>query len=153
MHHHFLRWLSGLLLTLCFAAFFFMTVWGLNYFAPPMSERLGMETQERTAAELREVTAYFLQKANETAPLVERDADGVIEAAGLSQLGKQAGAGYETLAKTTDCFDGSTARVKTLLSSKWFGKTGTTGIFIAFTGESSISSTTVHGLRAVHDVP
>lgn len=153
VHHHFLRWLSGLLLTLCFAAFFFMTVWGLNYFAPPMSERLGMETQERTAAELREVTAYFLQKANETAPLVERDADGVIEAAGLSQLGKQAGAGYETLAKTTDCFDGSTARVKTLLSSKWFGKTGTTGIFIAFTGESSISSTTVHGLRAVHDVP
>ena len=119
-----------------------MTVWGLNYFAPPMSERLGMETQERTAAELREVTAYFLQKANETAPLVERDADGVIEAAGLSQLGKQAGAGYETLAKTMDCFDGSTARVKTLLSSKWFGKTGTTGIFIAFTGESSISSTT-----------
>ena len=65
-----------------------------------------------------------------------------VEAAGLSQLGKQAGAGYETLAKTTDCFDGSTARVKTLLSSKWFGKTGTTGIFIAFTGESSISSTT-----------
>ena len=56
VHHHFLRWLSGLLLTLCFAAFFFMTVWGLNYFAPPMSERLGMETQERTAAELREVT-------------------------------------------------------------------------------------------------
>ena len=31
---------------------------------------------------------------------------------------------------------------QTLLSSKWFGKTGTTGIFIAFTGESSISSTT-----------
>ena len=142
VHHHFLRWLSGLLLTLCFAAFFFMTVWGLNYFAPPMSDRLGLETQERTPAELREVTAYFLQKANETAPLVERDADGVIEAAGLSQLGKQAGAGYETLAKTMDCFDGSTARVKTLLSSKWFGKTGTTGIFIAFTGESSISSTT-----------
>ena len=41
VRHHFLRWLSGLLLTLCFAAFFFMTVWGLNYFAPPMSERLG----------------------------------------------------------------------------------------------------------------
>ena len=107
-----------------------------------MSDRLGLETQERTPAELREVTAYFLQKANETVPLVERDADGVIAASDLSQLGKQAGAGYETLAKTTDCFDGSTARVKTLLSSKWFGKTGTTGIFIAFTGESSISSTT-----------
>ena len=44
VRHHFLRWLSGLLLTLCGAAFFFMAVWGLNYFAPPMSERLGMET-------------------------------------------------------------------------------------------------------------
>lgn len=142
VRHHFLRWLSGLLLTLCGAAFFFMAVWGLNYFAPPMSDRLGLETQERTPAELREVTAYFLQKANETAPLVERDADGIIAASDLSQLGRQAGAGYETLAKTTDCFDGSTARVKKLLSSKWFGKTGTTGIFIAFTGESSISSTT-----------
>ena len=123
VRHHFLRWLSGLLLTLCGAAFFFMAVWGLNYFAPPMSDRLGLETQERTPAELREVTAYFLQKANETAPLVERDADGVIAASDLSQLGRP-------------------ARVKTLLSSKWFGKTGTTGIFIAFTGESSISSTT-----------
>ena len=142
VRHHFLRWLSGLLLTLCGAAFFFMAVWGLNYFAPPMSERLGMETQERTAAELREVTAYFLQKANETAPLVERDTDGVIAVPDLTALGKEAGAGYDTLAKTTHCFDGSTARVKTLLSSKWFGKTGTTGIFIAFTGESSISSTT-----------
>ena len=109
VRHHFLRWLSGLLLTLCGAAFFIMAVWGLNYFAPPMSDRLGLETQERTPAELREVTAYFLQKANETAPLVERDADGVIAASDLSQLGRQAGAGYETLAKTTDCFDGSTA--------------------------------------------
>ena len=63
VRHHFLRWLSGLLLTLCGAAFFFMAVWGLNYFAPPMSDRLGLETQERTPAELREVTAYFLQKA------------------------------------------------------------------------------------------
>ena len=69
VRHHFRRWLSGLLLTLCGAAFIFMTVWGLNYFAPPMSDRLGLETQERTPAELREVTAYFLQKANETAPL------------------------------------------------------------------------------------
>ena len=60
VRHHFLRWLSGLLLTLCGAAFIFMTVWGLNYFAPPMSDRLGLETQERTPAELREVTAYFL---------------------------------------------------------------------------------------------
>ena len=57
VRHHFLRWLSGLLLTLCGAAFFFMAVWGLNYFAPPMSDRLGLETQERTPAELREVTS------------------------------------------------------------------------------------------------
>lgn len=42
VRHHFLRWLSSLLLTLCGAAFFFMAVWGLNYFAPPMSDRLGL---------------------------------------------------------------------------------------------------------------
>ena len=76
-----------------------MTVWGLNYFAPPMSERLGMETQERTAAELREVTAYFLQKANETAPLVERDADGVIEAAGSHSSASRPGQAMRRLPK------------------------------------------------------
>ena len=75
VHHHFLRWLSGLLLTLCGAAFFFMAVWGLNYFAPPMSERLGMETQERTAAELREATGAPVIASAIDAPLIEEPCD------------------------------------------------------------------------------
>lgn len=138
----FLRWITGLVEALCFAAFFFVAVWGLNYFAPPMADRLGLNVEEYTPGELRLAAEYYLQMANETAPLVARGEDGVMLPVDFSQLSRAAGEGYETLAQTMDCFNGSTVRVKKLLSSKWFGKTGTTGIFIAFTGESSVSSTT-----------
>ena len=152
VRHHFLRWLSGLLLTLCFAAFFFMTVWGLNYFAPPMSERLGMETQERTAAELREVTAYFLQKANETAPLVERDTDGVIAVPDLTALGKEAGAGYDTLAN-----DALLRRLhgpgQDAAEQQMVRKNGNDRHLYRLYRRKQHQLHDVHGLRAVHDVP
>ena len=57
-------------------------------------------------------------------------------------LAEQAGEGFETLAKTYDCFDGSTVRVKKLLSSPLMGKIGMTGGFICLTGESCVSTTT-----------
>ena len=48
----------------------------------------------------------------------------------FTALSEHAGDGYKTLAQTYDCFDGSTARVKKLLSSPLMGKVGTTGVFV-----------------------
>lgn len=137
-----LQWLSGLLLGASLAVFVFVGLWGLNYFAPSMASRLGLPEEQYTAAELREATEYYRDRANEAAALVERDANGVMVAGNFDELAKAAGNGYEVLSAEMECFDGSTARVKHLLSSPLMGANGTTGVFIAFTGESGVSSTT-----------
>lgn len=136
------RWLAGLLLMVCIFVFAFVGIWGLNYFAPPMAERLGLPEEQYTVAQLREATVYYRDMANQTAAQVERDADGVMVAYDFDKLALSAGEGYETLAGTMDCFDGSTVRVKKLLSSGLQGKLGWTGIFMCLTGESSVSTTT-----------
>lgn len=136
------RWLTGLLLLVCIVVTAFVGLWGLNYYAPPMQERLGISQDKYTAQELKEATLYYRDKANALAPQVERDADGVMIAYDFDTLAKQAGEGFETLSKTYDCFDGSTVRVKKLLSSPLMGKIGMTGGFICLTGESCVSTTT-----------
>lgn len=141
-HGRFLHWLTGVTEVLSAGVCFFVCVWGLNYFAPPMQERLNLPAKQYTTAELREATEYYLSMANKTAPLVTRNREGVMISAEFSDLAKAAGDGYNRLAAQMDCFDESTAQVKQLLASKLFGATGTTGIFVAFTGESSVSSTT-----------
>lgn len=136
------RWLTGLVLLLSIAAFAFVGLWGLNYFAPSMQERMNLPEKQFTAQELREATEYFRDKANATASGVERDENGVMCAGDFEELSLAAGDGYKVLAKRYSCFDGSTARVKPLLTSKLMGAAGTTGVFVAFTGESGVSSTT-----------
>ena len=62
---HFLRWLTGVLEIVCAGVFLFVAIWGLNYFAPPMQERLGFSVEQYTPQELREATEYYLAQANE----------------------------------------------------------------------------------------
>ena len=139
----FLRWATGWLVFLCAGIFFFVGAWGLNYFAPPMEERLGFQVEEYTPQELREATEYYLAKANAAAPLVARDENGVVVAKDLSDLSQAALESYESL--KVECLETSSAPVKPLLTSPLFGATGTTGFFLAFTGESCVSSTTFSG--------
>lgn len=137
-----IRWAAGLLLGVCTVLFLFVGLWGLNYYAPSMQSRLALPEKQYTPAELKEATAYFLARANELAGGVERDENGVMAAYDFDELAACAGEGYEALAARYDCFGGSTARVKHLLSDPIMAKSGTTGVFICLTGESGVSETT-----------
>lgn len=139
---HFLRWLTGVTLFASLGVFLFILLWGLNYYAPPMAERLDLPQKEYSIAELKEATAYYRDMANQTAASVERDESGAMLPGDFSLLAERAGEGFETLSETMDCFDGSTVRVKPLLSSSLMAASGTTGIFIPFTAESSVSELT-----------
>lgn len=139
---HFLSWVTGVAMYVSFGVFLFILLWGLNYYAPPMEERLGLPQKEYSIAELKEATAYYRDMANQTASSVARDENGAMLPGDFGLLAERAGAGFETLAKTMDCFDGSTVRVKPLLSSTLMAASGTTGIFIPFTAESSVSKLT-----------
>ncbi len=139
---HIVRWLTGLLLVVSIGVFAFVALWGLNYYAPPMAERLGMKEQQFSAAQLKEATEYYRDMANAAAKNVERDEDGRMKAYDFDDLAENAGEGFDILAKEFDCFDGSTVRVKGLMFSSLIGKMGMTGGFICLTGEACVSDTT-----------
>lgn len=136
------RWLTGALLVLCALLTAFVCIWGLNYYAPPMRERLGLSDRQFTVEELKEATIYYRDRAGELADKVERDENGVMVEYDFGELAKAAGNGYETLGQSMEDFSGSTVRVKKLLSSPLQGKLGATGVFICLTGESCVSTTT-----------
>lgn len=138
----FLRWVTGVLLVVCIGVTAFLGLWGLNYYAPPMQERLGLTHRQYTREELLQAAAYYRDKVNETAASVRRNPDGTMADCDFRELSDAAGEGYEVLAQTMDCFDGSTVGVKKLLSSPLMGKLGTTGVFLCLTGESCVSTTT-----------
>jgi len=73
------RWVTGVLLSVSILAFAFVGIWGLNYYAPPMAERLGMEQRQFTTDELKEACKYYRDMANSAAKNVERDADGTMK--------------------------------------------------------------------------
>lgn len=136
------RWLMGVVLVLSVGVFLFMGLWGLNYYAPSVNERMGIPEKQYTVEELKEATLYYLDMANASAREVDRDEDGFYLAAELEELSVEAGRSFVPLSEDYECFDGSKARVKYLLSSPLMAKTGTTGVFVCLTGESSVSTLT-----------
>ncbi len=138
----FVRWGMGVVLVLSVGAFLFVGLWGLNYFAPSMNQRMGIADEQYTAQELKEATFYYLDMANEMARQVDRDEDGFYLAADFEELAAEAGRSFVPLSEDYECFDGSKARVKYLLTSPLMAKAGTTGVFICLTGESSVSTLT-----------
>lgn len=139
---HFFQWVTGVAMYASLAMLVFLALWGLNYYAPPMAERLDLPQKEYSVAELKEATAYYRDMANQTASAVERDETGAMLPGDFTLLSEQAGEGFVTLSKQMDGFDGSTVRVKPLFSSSLLAASGTTGIFIPFTAESSVSELT-----------
>lgn len=136
------RWATGLLLLVCITVTAFVGLWGLNYYAPPMQERLELSDRQYDRDSLVEAATYYRDMANATAQKVERQADGTMAEYDFDRLSASAGLGYEVLAQSMDCFDGSTVGVKKLLSSPWMAKIGTTGVFLCLTGESTVSTAT-----------
>lgn len=135
-------WFSGVLLTLSVGVLIFVALWGLNYFAPSMESRMGLKERQYTTDELKEATAYYRDMANEWAPEVKRDERGAMVNYDFYDLAERSAEGFQVLGEEFSCLNGCNDGVKPLLFSKFFAMTGTTGMFIAFTGESTVSTET-----------
>ena len=92
-----LGWLTALLEGLCLLVFLFVGLWGLNHFAPPLNEQLGLEVRPYTESELKKAARYYAQQASSEARLVERDGNGDVILPDFSELNTLAVAGYEAL--------------------------------------------------------
>jgi len=133
----FLRWLSGLVLVLGIAAFWFVGAWGLNHYAPPLSETVGLDVRLYSEEELFRATEYILGEAARLADEVPRNEDGTLKAQDFYELAEIAGRSYERVPGIGE--GGSTVPVKKLaLYGPILVRTGSIGIFMPFTAESSV---------------
>lgn len=137
-----LKWLTGILLGASVGLFLFVGLWGLNHFGPGVGENLGLDVREYSKEELIAATRYYGTQVSGLADSVSRDEQGRAQLGDFTVLAKQAGEGYEKLARRCEQFSGSTDSVKPLASWKLFSKMGNTGIFICFTGESCVNPDT-----------
>ncbi|MDR3309886.1 MAG: DUF3810 domain-containing protein [Oscillospiraceae bacterium] len=120
----------------------FLWVWCSGYYAKPVYASGGLTNAPLTVEQLRAAAEIFLAGANECAPLVPRDANGVMTetAAELIKRAPKA-ADYAAL---RDEFPSlarvGAARVKPMIISKIMSRTGYTGIYFALTGEANVNA-------------
>jgi len=140
----FFQWLAGWFAVFGVGCFLFVFLWGLNHYAPPLSEELNLDVRPSEEQELILATKYYMEQAETYAELIDRDDSGNPVMPEMKSMLKTAGSSFTALEDTYPFFvGGCTAPVKrTYLSSTILSYTGTTGIFICMTGESTVNAQT-----------
>lgn len=140
---HFFRRLYRLVLTLvCLVLVVyagFCVLWGVYFYGDDFMAQSGLESGEVSVEQLRTVTAFFASLANETAGLVERDAEGVCATDRQAVLERSGGL-YAALEADFPCLEGPPLRAKGLMLSRLLSYTDFTGFFFPFTGEANVNT-------------
>ena len=116
-------------------------MFGLNYYAGPLADDIRLDVGRYSVNELAEATEYYRDKANELAPLVERDADGNVDFSEFHVLANMAGEGFHTLTHdySYPVFAGSLEPVKELGWADMYTSMGITGFTCGITGEAAVN--------------
>lgn len=137
--HSLWRWFANVCVIASAMVFFLVGAWGLNHYAPPLSDELNLTVQKYSGDELATATRYYLEKAGDLAAKVPREEDYSLTHQDFYELAAVCGRSYAGLAGEYPLFEGSQAPIKALLLAGepllyW----GNNGIFWPFTGESSV---------------
>ena len=117
-------------------------IYGINYYAGPLSDDIRMEMREGyTAEELADAAIYYRDKANELANTVDRNADGTPKFPDFDTLAAQAGNGFDSLVYeyTFPTFAGTNQAVKKLGWADLYTSMGITGVTMGLTGEAAVN--------------
>ena len=134
-----LKWLSTVCVIASALLLFLVGAWGLNHYAPPLSQDLALEVREYSADELEQATAYYLGEAAALAQSIPRDDEKRLIHQDFYELAGIAGASYAPLAKQYPVFEGADQAVKALLvAGEPLLYSGHVGIFWPFTGEANV---------------
>ena len=136
-----IAWGGWVLTGLSFVYLLHTMVWGLNYYAGPISDDLRMEVAQYTLEELAEATEYYRDMANIFSEQVDRDGKGDLTYPEFSQLADRAGEGFQILVKECSypVFAGSTLPVKQLGWADMYTSMGITGVTFGLTGEAAVN--------------
>lgn len=119
-------------------------VYGLNYYAGPISDDIRLGSYEFTYEDLAEATTYFRDKANELAKEMPRDDAGMLLLDDFDTMALLAGNGFQnmTYQYSGSVFAGTTLPVKKLSWADYYTSVGITGIHVALTGEAAVNPQT-----------
>jgi len=128
-----IKFVTGWAVTAAGLIFLFYALWGLNYYAPPLADRMGLDVKARSSQELYELCTYLADNANELAVQVERDENGQIPEIDFTETAKQVAVDFSTVTGRSE------TRAKYIIASEPFSYTQITGVFVYLTGESNVN--------------
>ena len=116
----------------------FCLLWGVFYYGDDFMAQSGLSREKISVEQLRVVTAYFADLANEYADRVPRDERGVC-AVDRAEVLRQSPQVYGGLERQFPCLEGPAVRAKGVLCSRVMSLIDFTGFFFPFTGEANVN--------------
>ncbi|MEG1126553.1 MAG: DUF3810 domain-containing protein [Oscillospiraceae bacterium] len=116
----------------------FTFLWGANYYTASFNAQSGIEPKPITKQQLYETTCFFADKANETAVLTQRTANGLYKADLNDVFAKSKGL-YSEIEIEYPFIKGADLGAKPMYFSKILSIANYTGFYFPFTGESNIN--------------
>ena len=136
-----IRYVGWVLAIVSMGYFLNTGIYGLNYYAGPISEDIRMSVEDYTQRDLELATAYYRDRANELAAQVTRDVYGDPVFPGFEELAESAGEGFWNLTheRSYSIFAGDLSPVKRLGWSDLYTSMGITGFTSFLTGEAAVN--------------
>ena len=117
----------------------FCVLWGVNYYIDGFQEKAGIEARGGTAAELRQVTALFVDKVNARAQTVARDENGFFIVP-RSEIYAAAPHIYDALEQDYPFLEMRDLPPKPVAVSRAVSALQFTGFYFPFTGETNLNN-------------
>lgn len=136
-----IQWLGWVAAAVAFLFLLHTGLYGLNYYAGPLSDDVRLQVTDYTLQELEEATVYYRDLSNRLSAQVSRDSEGNALFSDFDTLARQAADGFETLTydRSFSVFAGDLTPVKELGWADMYTSMGITGVTMALTGEAAVN--------------
>ncbi len=138
---NFIQWLGWVLACVSLVWLLHTGVYGLNYYASPLSEDIHLTSNDFTLDDLVDTTVYFRDKANAMAQEMTRDENGGLIYSDFDTLAEAAGQGFHVLTyeQSGSVFAGPLEPVKQLAWADLYSSMGILGFTMPLTGEAAVN--------------
>ncbi len=138
---NFVRWLGWVLACVSLVWMLHTGIYGLNYYAGPLSEDVHLASNDFTVDDLEDATIFFRDKANALAQEMTRDKNGDLIYSDFQTLAAAADDGFYTLTyeQSGSVFAGALEPVKELAWADLYTSMGILGVTMPLTGEAAVN--------------
>ncbi|ADY54657.1 hypothetical protein Sgly_0290 [Syntrophobotulus glycolicus DSM 8271] len=129
-----------LLMVISLGYFFFIMMWGLNYYREPWDRLADLEIKQADSSEIAGLCTELIKKANDYRKEIPEDGKGVMTLGeDKVKIFLKASEGFRTAAEEYSQLGGNYGRAKPVFFSRALSFMGITGIYFPFTGEANVN--------------